>query len=264
MCQNDPPNKCAKMTCQNILPWKSAGFTHENNPPNLLARKICHFNSRLACQRSPLPCSKSPSKTRPANPPPPHSSANGAGGGAGSRPGPPTHIEQVLFLSFPISWMATYSCITQHIHIPHRVHTCAAQLFIYDVPLLLCSISFCALHTLVSYDILIFIERLPNCSWSGPRNIIMEIWRHRVSQTIPKCLWPQVWQLLFQKFWCVTGERGEGNGLSGKHLQELIELYTVCLTRFRIYKIALPPQTKTLEVSGPQTDKHMPPSPFTG
>ncbi len=72
-------------------------------------------------------------------------------------------------------------------------------------PLLLCAISFCALHTHVSYDILIFIERFPNCSWSGPRNIIMEIWRHRVSQTIPKCLWPQVWQLLFQKF-CTVNE----------------------------------------------------------
>ncbi len=57
----------------------------------------------------------------------------------------------------------------------------------------------------MSYDILIFIERFPNCSWSGPRNIIMEIWRHRVSQTIPKCLWPQVWQLLFQKFWVSFG-----------------------------------------------------------
>jgi hypothetical protein len=44
MRQNDPPNKHAKMTRQNILPRKSAGFTRENNPPNLLARKICHFN----------------------------------------------------------------------------------------------------------------------------------------------------------------------------------------------------------------------------
>ena len=114
--QNDPPNKCAKMTRQNILPWRSAGFTRGNNLPNLLARKICHFNSWLACQRSPLPCSKSPGKTRPATLPPPRSGGEGAGG----RPGPPTHIEQVLFLSFPISWMATYSCITRYIHILHR------------------------------------------------------------------------------------------------------------------------------------------------
>jgi hypothetical protein len=41
------------------------------------------------------------------------------------------------------------------------------------------------------------------------------------------------------------------------------ELYTVCLTRFRAYKIALPPQTKTSERRGPQTDKNLPPSIFT-
>jgi hypothetical protein len=49
MRQNDPPNKCAKMTRQNILPWQRAGFIRENNPLNLFARKICHFNSQLAC-----------------------------------------------------------------------------------------------------------------------------------------------------------------------------------------------------------------------
>ncbi len=115
MCQNDPPNKCAKMTRQNILPWKSAGFTRKNNPPNLLARKTCHFNSRLACQRSPLPRSKSPGRTWLAHPPPPlppTAPPTERGEGAGNRPGPPTHIEQVLFLSFHISWLATYSCIT--------------------------------------------------------------------------------------------------------------------------------------------------------
>ncbi len=96
MRQNDPPNKCAKMTRQIILPWQPAGFIRENNPPNLLARKICHFNSRLACQRSPLPCSKSPGWTRPANPPPPppqlRQRSRGRGQGAG--PGPPTHLNR--------------------------------------------------------------------------------------------------------------------------------------------------------------------------
>ncbi len=38
---------------------------------------------------------------------------------------------------------------------------------------------------------------------------------------------------------CVTGG---GIGLCGEHLQDL---YTVYLTRFRTYKVALPPQTKT-------------------
>ncbi len=37
---------------------------------------------------------------------------------------------------------------------------------------------------------------------------------------------------------------------------------TVYLTRVRTYKIALLPQTKTQEESGPQTDKHLPPNPF--
>ncbi len=49
--------------------------------------------------------------------------------------------------------------------------------------------------------------------------------------------------------------------MCGEHIQEL---YTVYLTRFRTYKIALPTQTKTQEGREPQTDKHLPPSPFTG
>jgi hypothetical protein len=49
--------------------------------------------------------------------------------------------------------------------------------------------------------------------------------------------------------------------LCGEHKKKL---YTVYLTRFRTYKIALPPQTKTQERRGPQTDQHLPPSPFTG
>jgi hypothetical protein len=53
---------------------------------------------------------------------------------------------------------------------------------------------------------------------------------------------------------------GEWIRLCGEHLQEL---YTVHFTRFPTYKIALPPQTKTLKGRGPQTDKHLPPNPFT-
>ncbi len=36
------------------------------------------------------------------------------------------------------------------------------------------------------------------------------------------------------------------------------------LARFWTYKIALPPQTKTWEGKGPQTDKHLPPITYTG
>ncbi len=119
MRQNDSPNKCAKMTRQNILPWQPAGFTRENNRPNLLARKICHFNSRLACQRSPFPAQNPQAGPGPPILPPPTALPTEQGEGAGSRPGPPTHIEQVLLLSFPISWMATYSYMTRYIHILH-------------------------------------------------------------------------------------------------------------------------------------------------
>ncbi len=41
------------------------------------------------------------------------------------------------------------------------------------------------------------------------------------------------------------------------------ECNTLFLTRFRTYKIARPPKAKTWEERGPQTDKHMPQSPFT-
>jgi hypothetical protein len=37
---------------------------------------------------------------------------------------------------------------------------------------------------------------------------------------------------------CVTGGGGKGIGLCGEHIQEF---YTVYLTRFRTYEIALPP-----------------------
>ncbi len=73
----------------------------------------------------------------------------------------------------------------------------------------------------------------------------------------------------------LAGEKGVGRVLiptRGIHcgtlymyvLCDLQELYTVSLTRFRTYKIALPPQSKTLGGRGPQTDKHLHPSPFTG
>ncbi len=43
-------------------------------------------------------------------------------------------------------------------------------------------------------------------------------------------------------------------GSVGDHI--LQEFYTLYLTRFRTFKIARPPQTKTQEGRGPQTDKH--------
>jgi hypothetical protein len=48
----------------------------------------------------------------------------------------------------------------------------------------------------------------------------------------------------------------------GDHL--LQEFNTLYLTRFRTYKIALSPPTKTYEGREPQPDKHLPQSPFIG
>jgi hypothetical protein len=55
--------------------------------------------------------------------------------------------------------------------------------------------------------------------------------------------------------------RGKGIGLCGEHMQEL---YTMYLTRFWTYKIAVQPQRKTWEGRGPQTDKHLQQSSFLG
>ncbi len=57
--------------------------------------------------------------------------------------------------------------------------------------------------------------------------------------------------------------KGRGvRGSVGDHI--LQEFNTLYLTRFRTYKIATKPQTKTQEGWGPQTEKYMPQSPFTG
>ncbi len=90
MRQNNPPEKSAMATCWIHPQLKPTEFTRRKDPL---------FNSRLACQRSPLPCSKSPGKTR---------------------PGPLTHLERVLLLSFPFSLMVTYPYMTRHMHILHR------------------------------------------------------------------------------------------------------------------------------------------------
>ena len=55
--------------------------------------------------------------------------------------------------------------------------------------------------------------------------------------------------------------QGEGIRLCGEHLQEL---YTVYLTRFRTKKNCFTNPNKNLGGRGTQTDKHQPPSPFTG
>jgi hypothetical protein len=61
------------------------------------------------------------------------------------------------------------------------------------------------------------------------------------------------------------GRGGGGGGCCvyvGDHI--LQELNAQFLTRFRNYKIALPPQTKPRRIGGSRTDKLLPQSPFTG
>jgi hypothetical protein len=46
--------------------------------------------------------------------------------------------------------------------------------------------------------------------------------------------------------------------------QILHDFYTLYVTRFRIYKIACPPQDKNLRVEGPRTDLQRPQISFAG
>ncbi len=91
MCQNDLPNKCAKMTRRKVLPWKSARSTRENNPPNLLARD------------PPFPAQNPQAEHGSPTFPPPHSSANGAGGGGGQGVDPARLCTSNRYFSFSFS-----------------------------------------------------------------------------------------------------------------------------------------------------------------
>ncbi len=101
----NPPNKCAQIN----PPEKSAmatGWIHPRlKPAEFTRRKNPPFQLAACLPEIPLPRSKSPGKTWPAIPPPlpPAARPTEQGEGAGSRPGPPTHLEQVLLLSFPFS-----------------------------------------------------------------------------------------------------------------------------------------------------------------
>ena len=87
-------------------PTWPAKLTRQADPPKCLAVETIQIHTRMwhakfTSQRSPLPRSRSPGRTQLASlpPPSPHGSVSGAGEGVGSRPGPPTHLVQVLLLS---------------------------------------------------------------------------------------------------------------------------------------------------------------------
>ncbi len=110
------------MTRQNILPWKSAGFTRENNPPNLLARKTCHFNSQLACQRSPLPRSKPLRQDMARQPSPPHPRLRQRSGGRGQGAGPAHPCILNRYFPFFSHLMNGYIFLYNTIHTVHILH----------------------------------------------------------------------------------------------------------------------------------------------
>ncbi len=69
--------------------------------------------------------------------------------------------------------------------------------------------------------------------------------------------WPPFPKSMYNIIQTVCGWEGVGVlSCVGDHI--LQEFNTLFLTRFRIYKITLPPQTKTSEGRGPQTDEHLP------
>ena len=89
MRQLDLPNGPAKQTRQNVLPWEHAKSTRECDPPNSRAKD------------PPFPAQDPQAgHNLPASPPPPPTAPSAERGeGVGSRPGPPTHLVQVLLLS---------------------------------------------------------------------------------------------------------------------------------------------------------------------
>ena len=116
--QINAPKWPAKISCRENLPDSPARIIRRIYLPE----KPAISTRGLLARDPPFPAQNPQARPGPPTlPPPPSSSANGAEGeGAGSRPGPPTHLEQVLLLSFPISWMVTYSDVIRYIHILHR------------------------------------------------------------------------------------------------------------------------------------------------
>jgi hypothetical protein len=84
------------------------------------------------------------------------------------------------------------------------------------------------------------------------------LYRLTGSPTPLPCVNKYVYYVFIQ---CVTGGGGEGIGLCGEHIQEL---YTVLFDQIPNLPIVFTTPNKNIGVEGPQTDKHMPPSPFTG
>ena len=95
MSQLDPPNRPAKQTRQNVLPWKHAKSTREHDPPNSLA-KDPPFPAQDPQAGHNLPASPPPPPTAP-------SAERGRGWGAD-----PARL-RILYRYFTSPCMFTYS-----------------------------------------------------------------------------------------------------------------------------------------------------------
>ena len=83
--QNDPPSRPAKMSCHGNTPNPHANMTRQTHEPKI--------------PPSPLKIPRQDTTCQPPPPPPPPAPSAEQGEGVGSRPGPPTHLVQVLLLS---------------------------------------------------------------------------------------------------------------------------------------------------------------------
>ncbi len=117
----NPPNKCAEITCLKNTPVKSAvkscqiyarlkpsEFTPWKNPPLQLAA--------LLAREPPFPA-QNPRQDPVCHPPPPQATPPTETGIGGKEPARPTHVSWTDTFTFT---MATYSYMTQHIQILHR------------------------------------------------------------------------------------------------------------------------------------------------
>ncbi len=128
-CYENPPHECAKMTRQINAPKWPAKISCRGNLQDSPARIIRRIYSPeksaistrgLLARDPPFPAQNPQARPGPpALPPPQQLRQRSRGEGAGSRPGPPTHIEQVLLLSYEwlhiLIWNDTYIFYTEQI-----------------------------------------------------------------------------------------------------------------------------------------------------
>ncbi len=125
-CHENPPNKCAEITRRNDPPEK----IRRGNLPDSCATltrwiyspELGAISTRGIClPENPLPRSESPGETQPATLPPPQQLRTRKEGGGGRRLTRLAHASWTgTFTFISLTWMVTYSHMTQHIRILNR------------------------------------------------------------------------------------------------------------------------------------------------